>query len=187
MKKALFFICALAMSFATYAQQGQKAVGLNLGYTPSLEKGLKINNLGLAAKFQYGITDNLRSELVLGYDFKNKGVGLFSAAANVHYLFSVGEKLKVYPIAGVGYARLLFGGWGENLSDEEDYARNWGRGDDDDEGEDYSGSQNKFLVNAGLGAEYPINDKLSISAEVKYQYIKHFSRLPIALGVSYKF
>ena len=47
--------------------------------------------------------------------------------------------------------------------------------------------QLNLLFNVGLGAEYPVNDKLSIGAELKYQYIDNFSRLPITIGATYKF
>ena len=189
MKKSFVFLCVLAVSMSAFAQKGQKAIGLNLSYSPSLEKDFKVNNFGLYGKFQYGFTDNLRGELALGYDFKDKEIGLFNAAVNFHYLFNVSEKVKIYPIVGVGYAHFSFGLWedleemGEEFLDE--FGDVYG---DDYEDEDYgSPSKDKLLVNAGLGAEYAVSDRLSLCAEVKYQYIKDFSRLPIAIGFSYKF
>ena len=49
------------------------------------------------------------------------------------------------------------------------------------------GSDSKFLANGGLGAEYDFSEHLTAGFEVKYQYIKDFSRLPISLGLTYKF
>ena len=180
--KKLFLTMLIAMvSVCAFAQKGQKAIGANLSYTPCLEDGIKVNNFGIAAKFQYNLTDALRSELAVGYDLKDKEIGFFTAAANFHYLINVGEKLKVYPIVGVGYARMDYGLW-EDLYDLFD----------DDEGDDVEGddgmpSKNKLLVNAGAGAEYELTEKISLSAEVKYQYIKDACRLPISIGISYKF
>lgn len=50
-----------------------------------------------------------------------------------------------------------------------------------------TGELNRFLVNAGVGAEYAITDKISAGAEFKYQFMKDFGRLPITIGVTYKF
>lgn len=185
--KKLFLTMLIAMvSVCAFAQKGQKAIGANLSYTPSLEDGIKINNFGIAAKFQYNLTDALRSELAVGYDFKDKEIGFFTAAANFHYLFNVGEKLKVYPIVGVGYAHMDYGLWedlNDMFDDYDDYYYYYDDGDDD------AGmpSKNKLLVNAGAGAEYELTENISLSAEVKYQYIKDACRLPISIGISYKF
>lgn len=46
---------------------------------------------------------------------------------------------------------------------------------------------NKFYYNLGAGAEYAITDRFNIGVEVKWQGIKWFNRLPISIGVSYKF
>jgi len=183
MKKFLFTMLIAAVSVCAFAQKGQKAVGLNLGYTPSLEKGIKVNNFGISAKFQYNLTDAFRSELNVGYDFKDKEIGFFTAAANFHYLFNVGDKFKVYPIVGVGYAHLDFGLWGDLMEMGDEWASEYGYDDE----EESAPSKNKLLVNAGIGAEYALTDKLSVGAEVKYQYIKDACRLPVAIGLSYKF
>ena len=50
-----------------------------------------------------------------------------------------------------------------------------------------SGSANKLFFNVGVGGQYDINDRLAVNLEIKYQYIKDFNRLPISLGVAYKF
>jgi len=184
MKKLFLTLLIAAMSVCAFAQKGQKAIGFNLGYTPCLEKGIKINNFGIAAKFQYNLTDALRSELNVGYDFKDKEIGFFTAAANFHYLFNVGDKFKVYPIVGVGYSRLDFGLWGDLMEIGDEWADEYGYEDDEDTS---APSKNKFLVNAGLGAEYALTENLSVGAEVKYQYIKDACRLPITIGLSYKF
>ena len=179
MKKLLFTLCAILLSVGAYAQKGQSAVGLNLNASPLMEKGVSLTNFGLSAKYQYGITDAVRAEATLGYDFKAKGASLFEAGVNAHYLFKISEKAKIYPIVGLGYANIKAGGW----YDYDDNSRS-SRHDDDD---DYSATTSKFYFNAGAGAEYALTSHLSANIEIKYQYIKMFSRLPISLGVTYKF
>ena len=192
MKKLFVTLLIATVSVCAFAQKGQMAIGANLSYTPCLEKGADLSNFGVSAKFQYNFTDALRGELNAGYDFKDKGVSFLTAAANFHYLFNLGEKFKIYPIVGVGFAHISFdySGWAEDVIDDAygDYL--------DDELQDLideaykdagSDSENKLLVNAGLGAEYDLSDNFSLCAEVKYQYIKDCCRLPISIGFAYKF
>ncbi len=175
---ALVGLCASAQ------EKGDMAVGLNLGVAPSLESGMSVTNFGIGAKFQYNVTNPIRVEADLDYWFKAKGMDVFDITANVHYLFNVGSKLKVYPLVGIGYAHL---GGGVSGSDfDEDDLQNWLSRSSDYDAEGGS-SASKFLFNVGAGVEYPIANNLSIGAEIKYQYIKDFSRLPISIGVAYKF
>lgn len=178
MKKLLIFAAVAVIGLTASAQfvgqglsgsrtktynAGKVAVGLNINFTPCLESGVDLTNFGLAAKLQYRFVDFLRGELLVGYDFENKGISLFHASGNLHFLLNLKENFRVYPIIGAGYGLLIgdFGYWSDNES--------------------------KFLVNAGLGAEFDINPNIAIGLEVKYQYIKDFSRLPISLGLTYKF
>lgn len=179
MKKLFACLCGLALSLSAFAQKGESAVGLSLGAAPVMESGVKATNFGLSARYQYGFTDALRGEAILGYDFKDKGISLFTAGVNAHYLFNVGEKLKVYPIVGLGYARLS--GFVEMEDVDDSYINT---NDDDIE---VSSSIGKFYYNVGAGVQYPLTDRLAANLEVKYQGIDHFNRLPISIGVTYKF
>ncbi len=180
MKKLLFCLCAMAMSLTTFAQKGESRVGINLNASPLMEDGVSLTNFGLAAKYQYGLTDHVRLEGVAGYDFKAKGASLFEVGANVHYLFKIGEKINVYPLAGIGYANIK---GVVTKSEVEGITR---ESDNDDE-EVGSSSMNKFYYNLGAGAEYALTDRLNVGVEIKWQGIKWFNRLPISIGVSYKF
>ena len=175
---ALVGLCASAQ------EKGDMAAGLNLGVAPCLESGANVTNFGIGAKFQYNVTNPLRLEAGVNYGFKNKGLDVLDVAANVHYLFKVGEKLRVYPLAGIGFARL---GGSVEFEDDDDDDYGWRSRDWEYDEEDASGSVTKFLFNVGAGAEYPVSDRLSVGAEIKYQYIQHFSRLPISIGVTYRF
>lgn len=168
---ALVGLCASAQ------EKGDMAVGLNLGVAPSLESGMSVTNFGIGAKFQYNLTNPIRLEADVDYWLKSKGLDVFDVAANVHYLFNVGSKLKVYPLVGIGYARI--GGGGDFDVDWESLTRaSYDSG---------SASMSKLLVNVGLGVQFPVTAKVAVGAEIKYQYIKYFSRLPINVGVTYRF
>lgn len=168
---------ALAGLCASAQQPGEMAVGVNLGVAPCLESGADLTNFGIGAKFQYNLTAPIRLEAGINYGFKDKGMSVLDIAANAHYIFKVADKINVYPLVGIGYARIT--------ADYVDYDYDYQSGEMYESSD--SESTNKLLVNVGAGAEYAINDKLSVGAEIKYQYIKDFARLPISIGVTYKF
>lgn len=124
----------------------------------------------------------------MGYEFKAKGVSLFEAGVNVNWLFNLGSKIKIYPIVGLGYANIK----GYISVDDSEYEgamnnyNNYNGGSYLDD-MDISDSASKFYYNIGIGGEYAISEHISACLEVKYQGISHFNRLPISLGVVYKF
>lgn len=146
-------LCGLAQS------KGDLAAGINLGVAPLLESGPKHTNFGIGAKVQYNVSNPVRLEADLEYWFKDNGLDVFDIAANVHYILPIRSKLHVYPLAGIGYARV-------------------GRDDF---------SVNRFLFNLGAGAEYEITSNISAGFEIKYQFLKHYNRLPISIGATYHF
>lgn len=183
---ALVGLCASAQ------EKGDMAVGANLGVTPCLESGTSVTNFGIGAKFQYNVTDPIRLEAALDYGFKSKGADVFTLGVNAHYLFNLSDKLRVYPLAGVGYAHFS-GGYGSydggDGGDGGDYDFGYDIDYDDMfEGDGRStGSVSKFMLNVGAGIECDITSNIAVNAEIKYQYIKNFNRLPISIGVAYKF
>jgi len=191
MKKLyVLFALILAGLCASAQEKGDMTLGLNLGVAPCLESGVSVTNFGLGAKFQYNVSNPVRFEADLDYWFKDKGLDFFDVSANVQYIFKAG-KLNVYPTIGIGIARV-----GNSVSTSSysyapqrssRYGGDWDYDYDYDADVDFSSSSLYFLFNVGLGAEYPVNDKLSIGAEVKYQYIDNFSRLPVTVGATYKF
>ena len=174
---------------AAMAQKEVKAVGLNLNY------GSEIKNLGIGAKFQYGITDAIRIEPSFNYYLEKDGFGLWDISANFHYLFNVAEKINVYPLAGIGYANVK-SGWGFEYDEDYDYedyyslkSRNSWEDDYDYEEDMEGGSTNsgEIVVNLGVGAEYQLNEKLSVGAELKYQIISNFNQIVFGVGATYRF
>ena len=168
MKK--FFISMLITLVGVCAsaqKQGDMSVGFNLGVAPCLESGASVTNFGLGGKFQYNVTNPVRLEADVDYWFKSNYIEMFDVTANVHYLFNVGSKAKVYPLVGIGYGRV--------------------KASLDFLGVSLSAAESKLLVNVGAGIEYPISQSVSLGAEIKYQYVSEFSRLPISVGLTYHF
>ena len=162
MKKLLLLVCAAVMSLSASAQAGDKALGAQFVF------GSETNNIGLCVKGQYYFTDQLRGEASVDYFFKNKGVSMWDINANVHYLFDVANKVKVYPLAGLGYTN-----WSYKLEyDNVTLAK---------------GTDGRLAVNLGGGAEYELTKDLSVNAELKYQIINNYNQLVLGVGVAYKF
>ena len=162
MKKLLLLVCAAVMSLSASAQAGDKALGAQLVF------GSETNNIGLGVKGQYSFTDQLRGEASVDYFFKNKGVSMWDINANVHYLFDVADKFKVYPLAGLGYTNWSYKYEFPGLPVVE-------------------GSDGRLAVNLGGGAEYELTKDLSVNAELKYQIISNYNQLVLGVGVACKF
>ena len=150
------------MSLSASAQAGDKALGAQLVF------GSKTNSIGLGVKGQYYFTDQIRGEASFDYFLKNQGVSMWDINANVHYLFDVADKFKVYPVAGLGYT---------NWSYKYEYAG----------APVVEGSDGRLAVNLGGGVEYELTKNLNVNAEAKYQIISNYNQLVLGVGVAYKF
>lgn len=180
MKKLFLVLCvALIGMGSAFAQKGEQRVGLNLNY------GTEISNVGLGAKYQYGITDAIRLEGSFDYFFKKDGLGMWDINVNAHYLFPVAEKFKVYPLVGLTYSHwkmdgIDYGSEFEGMSPED--KEEWGITDLEE-----SSSASKFGVNLGAGVQYDVNETWAVNFEVKYQLISDYNQAVFGLGVAYKF
>ena len=170
MKKLLLLVCAAVMSLSASAQAGDKALGAQLVF------GSETNNIGLGVKGQYYFTDQIRGEASVDYFFKNKGVSMWDINANVHYLFDVANKVKVYPLAGLGYTNWSY--TNDVIVIEENGNKRT---------TEFKGSNGRLAINLGGGAEYELTKDLSVNAELKYQIISNYSQLVLGVGVAYKF
>lgn len=144
---------------STFAQKGIKAVGGHFSY------GTDIESVGLGLKFQYNITDNIRLEPSINYFFKNEGVEQYDINANAHYLFPLASNIRIYPLAGLTFARWNF-----------EYKI-----------EGFSTDVSRLGVNLGGGVEMDITDNLLINCELKYQYVSDFEQAIFNVGIAYMF
>lgn len=100
-------MCLGLVAFGASAQEkGDMAAGINLGVAPCLESGVKVTNFGVGAKFQYNISNPIRLEAAFDYGFKSKGLDVMTVGVNAHYIFKLNDKFNIYPIIGLGYARI---------------------------------------------------------------------------------
>ena len=151
----VLMIVAVLGCGAAMAQKGQMAVGGNLLY------GTEINNVGLGAKFQYGITNEIRGEASFNYYYRNKGYHMWDLNVNAHYLFDIAPKFRAYPLAGLTVV-------------------NKGYSDNDD-------SITRFGLNLGGGCEYDVASRVTLNAEFKYSIVSTIDQAVFSLGAVYKF
>lgn len=158
-------VVALIAVGNAFAQKGKVAIGADLSVSPSVSTPYDNNrtNFGIGAKLQYGLTDAVRADVDADYLFKADGSRQFDAIANLHYLFGIGKGCSMYPLVGIGYARVMYDGIPYTISD------------------------NEFLFNAGLGVEAYSHPQLKFFLEIKYQYVKDWHKVPIQAGIAYVF
>lgn len=166
------------MTSTVFAQKkGEMAAGLNL----NIGTNSTLTNIGLGAKFQWNVIDNLRLEPNFNFYF-GKDLGLvkynmWDLTVNAHYLFPLGmeKKFIIYPLAGIGVV-------GSTVKYTDIYP-----GDSADYIETRSVSESSFAFNIGAGAEYLISRKFSVGAEIKYQIVSGWSRPVFTIGAKYNF
>ena len=162
MKKFLLTIALCILGIAGASAQRQ-AVGINLGVAPCVEKGSGTCNFGLGVKYDYNVLSRLRLEGNFDYYFEDDNLSFLDVMVHAHYLFPVGSRFNVYPIVGLGWGN-LHSSWGDS-------SRNYSR----------------FVFDVGIGAQFDITSRLYADFEFKYQYVKDFQRLPISVGLAYRF
>ncbi len=180
MKKLFLTLCVALIGTAAYAQKGETAIGVNVGY------GTEISNLGIGVKSQCGLTDAIRLEAGFDYFFEKDNLSMWDININAHYLIPLADKIKFYPIVGVTYTNWKVDFKEFDIFDKiaSSYYNPTGSTLMTDGG---SKSEGKFGVNLGGGVQYDINDKWSVNFEVKYQLISDFNQAVFGLGLAYKF
>ena len=180
MKKVLLaLLVAIVTSTCAFAQKGKSAAGINLGYGIGLGDAKDYSTFDLGLKYQYGLTDAFRLEALLDFGMglnKDLGFGVkakndvITYGVNIHYIVNPGSSFKFYPILGIGGGTVKGKVSADNMS--------------------YSESTSGFMYNVGVGGEYSITENIALGLEVKFQSILNngsYNRLPIELGLSYKF
>ena len=138
-------------------QQGETAAGINLVY------GSEIKSMGLGARFQYGILDQLRAEVGFNGFFQHDHKSWWDVNINAHYLFNLRhEQLYIYPIAGLNYTM-------KNDKKEKD-------------------EDNHIGLNLGAGIEYEFTEHWGANLEYRHTIIRgDLDQGVFGLGVNYKF
>ena len=173
MKKIVLVAVAALVSLSAFAQQGKIGAGVFGSYVTA-DPGL----IGVGAKVQYNVLDQIRPEASFTYCFKKDNIKFWTADVNVHYLFDLGA-VTVYPLAGIEYAHSKVDMPKVQVPE----------GFEDLVPAAASASVKKWGVNLGCGVEYPLSESLALSAEAKYTLNKIYNdgSLILGAGVIFKF
>lgn len=202
MKKTLFMFAALVMlatsasaqfsnskSSRTSSDDSRGAIGVNV----SLATG-DIGTIGFGAKAQYRFIDQFRGEASFNYFLKKDYVSSWDVNLNFHYLIPVANSIKVYPLAGVTYKRVITdteGAMEDALGDWYDLYRAYGYGSGSSSSfsssSDSSNSTGKFGANLGAGVDFDLSDSWKLNFETKYQLISDYGQVVFTVGAAYKF
>lgn len=171
--RKLFLTAVIALlSIGAYAQKGQTYLGGQLAYPTDIE------SLGIGVKGGYGITDAIRAQATFDYFLKKNNVSWWDLNLDVHYLFPLGNNIKVYPLAGLTYLRGSVDGVTQTVNTQDGSVT---------VGSNESYSDGNLGLNLGGGFQYDLTDKLVLNAEVKFQIIKNTNQGVISAGLAYKF
>lgn len=172
LKRVLVGGLLLTISAVSAYGQGKFAVGINGLY------GTQIKSFAVGAKVQYDITSHFRAEDAFNYFFKKDGVSMWENNVNVHYLFYLGEKFRIYPLAGFTIVGTKIDTKSAVPAELQQYIGDAGKS---------SGSNTYFGGNVGAGIEYLITPHLAVGVEGKYSIVKDVDQGVFGLGVTYKF
>ena len=161
MKKIVLMICAIVLGVSAsmaQANKGDVAVGVNLGY------GSLTKSLGLGARFQYGIIDNVRAEVSFNSFLEHNHVRAFDVNLNAHYMVGLyQDRLYLYPLAGLNYTMATYK-------------------EDGDKHE-----SNHIGLNLGAGLEYGISERVSAFVEYRHTIIRKVDQGIFMVGAKYRF
>lgn len=167
MKRILLIFVMAATMLMVNAESGEWAFGGQVVY------GSKAETAGIGLHLKHCFTDAFRANLSSNYYFKHSGVSAFDVNLEANYLFNLGEKVRVYPLAGVCLGiwhtdgmKASYGGVDVSVDSQTD---------------------SKFGGNVGAGIDYLLGDHWGLNAEVKYQIISHASQVVFGIGASYRF
>ena len=92
-------LCTQILS--VFAQQGEKSVGINVGYGTASS----FESFRLGAEFNWNATDHIR--LSPSFDCYFASSTSYVVSADVHYLFPIKNTWQVYPLLGVTYTHFM--------------------------------------------------------------------------------
>ncbi len=143
MIKNILASLAFPVAVATTVVLAPAAIASNISVGPSV--GISNYSLSVGGTGVFQVTPKIDVAGTLDYSPIDKVFSVLSVSAHGHYNFQVGQKTKVYPLAGLSYHR---------LSVKSDYlGLNMGVGG--------------VGLDIGGGLNYDLNKKLSILTEVK--------------------
>ena len=157
--KHLFLTAVLALlSLGASAQSKTWEVGGKLDYATDAP------HFGIGAFARYNIDGHFRPEAAVNFYPSDNHVSGWDMSLNLHYIFHITDKFKLYPLGGLSVVGYAF-----------DY-----------DGPD-SSSKTRAGFNLGGGLQYHITDNIRLNAESYYKFTSDYDRAVINVGIAYVF
>ena len=157
MKKFFLVLGMTLISFGAFAQKGNIELGLKLNY------GTDDPNFGVGLVGRYQLDRHFRPELTLNYYPEENNVSAWDVNANLHYIFDITNRFKLYPLGGLG----IMG-----------YDAQWYGADFD---------KTRIGANLGGGLQFNITRELHLNAETYYQIVSDYDRAVMNVSLVYVF
>lgn len=174
MKKVIALMGFLALGLGnTFAQDVEKkhAAGVDINYAT------QVDNVGIGVKYQWkvGKKKRLYIEPNFHYYLPKNGMKVLDVGVNFKWAFKLIDKLKVYPLVGLGYSNTDYG----TLENAKKYH-------DSGSLTQAQTTETKLEWNIGVGAQYDFSDKWAGTFEFKRANINN-GMLIFGVGALYKF
>lgn len=158
MKKLLLSLGIMLSCSGAFAQSGKIELGAKLNY------GFSEPTWSMGLVGRYNIDNHFRVEGAVNYYPKNENkLEEWDANANLHYIFHVTERFKLYPIGG-----LCIASFNQDVKDG-------------------SLGDTKVGMNIGAGLQFNIMSDLHLNAETYYNCINKYDRAITNVSLVYVF
>ncbi len=174
-------VVAIALSMTALVANAQVKGDMAAGAKFAFSTGDGWSNIGIGAKFQYNVMDPLRLEAQFTYFMPKKDgtfgaeskINMWEGGVNAHWLFRLGDKVNLYPLAGLGLlgvkTKVDFGEWGDLIG-----AAGGSAGASD------------FALSLGGGVDFKLSQSFFLNAEAKY-LVAGGGRLVLSAGANFMF
>lgn len=149
----------LCLPAAAQVERSQKSVGLRAGYVTRNRSA--IAGLGLT----YALSSRVRLAPAVGYVFRHREQDGFLFNLDCQYVVPVAQRAALYPLAGAVFS-------------------SWNRHEPSD---DTSQRTTRLGVDLGAGIEYHATPALRLSAEARFDWVRHYDTGVFTVGISYLF
>lgn len=158
MKKLLFTLTLMLISIGAFAQAKTIELGARLNYATEQP------HLGFGAIARYNIDNHFRPEFTANfYPKSDNKVSAWDVNMNLHYLFHITNRFKVYPLGGMTIVGADYDGPGASVS------------------------STKAGLNLGGGVQLNIAPNLHFNTETYYQFVSDIDRGVMDVSLVYVF
>lgn len=170
-----FTLFCMALPTSSYAQKGEKSVGLRGGFTT------RNTTASAGLYFSYRFSEYFRLSPKVDYAFRHNGVDGFSFNFDCESPIALGnaeKNVNFYPILGLNYS---------TMTSHTAIAELESKNNNSDITDDSSQRTNRFGLNVGAGIEYFATPTLRLAFESKCLLVKNYTGGWFNISIGYVF